>query len=201
MKSLKYLLISAFALFATHEALACWDEWYGPEGYYMYRVYPLMQEPTLDIDGCYPGAGRNCAGWQELTSSTIPLEDIYKVVYAMPLADFEKVYDNRKIKYDNKFIEWITKKDSAILDFLLLAKTNEYIRVKRNSRWYYPTMEIDARMTIEEVADKALSAKDCVTAIYCRQFVHYSQCNAMRTVLLYGRMKLQYSLQITTCEN
>ena len=160
MKSLKYLLISAFALITTNEALACWYEWYGPEGYYMYRVYPLATEPTIDIDGCYPGAGRNCAGWQVLTSPTIPLEDIYKVVYTMPLADFEKIYDNRKVKYDNKFVEWITKKDIDILDFLLLAKTNEYIRVKRNSRWYYPTMEIGAKMTIEEVAEKALSAKD-----------------------------------------
>lgn len=50
-------------------------------------------------------------------------------------------------------------KDTAILDFLLLAKTNEYIRLKRNSRWYYPSMKIGARMTLEEIADSAISIK------------------------------------------
>lgn len=160
MKSLKYLLISAVALFVTNPTLACWDDWYGPAGYHMYRVHPTISEPELNINWCYPGSGRNCADWQRLTSSTIPLEDIYEVVYTISLADFEKIYDNRTIKYDNKFVEWITKRDSAILDFLLLAKTNEHIRVKRNSRWYYPTMEIGARMTIEEVVVRALSADD-----------------------------------------
>ena len=187
MKSLRYLLISAFALLATNETIACWYDWYGPEDYYMYRVHPLPTEPTIDIDGCYPGAGRNCAGWQELTSSTIPLVDIYKVVYTMSLADFEKIYDKRRAKYDNKFVEWITKKDNAILDFLLLAKTNEYIRIKRNSRWYYPTLEIGARMTIEEIAEKALSAKDArlrdryllqaVRALFSMQ--RYEECVAL----------------------
>ena len=161
MKSLRYLLISAIALFITNQALACWDDWYGPHGYYMYRVHPQTSEPTIDIDGwCYPGAGRNCSGWQKLTSSTIPLKDIYDVVYKMSIEDFEKIYNNRKAKYDNKFVEWITKKDAAILDFLLLAKTNEHIRVKINSRWYYPTMEIGASISLEEIAERSLSAKD-----------------------------------------
>lgn len=98
--------------------------------------------------------------WQKATSETIPLEDIYQVVYKMDLKQFEDIYDKREVKYDNKFVEWITKKDSAILDFLLLAKTNEYIRLKRNSRWYYPSMRIGAGMTLDEIAEKALSKKE-----------------------------------------
>lgn len=187
MKSFKYLLISLSAFLATNQAFACWSSWYSPSSYYMYRVYPTASDPKIDVDAYYPGAGRNCAGWQQLTSSTIPLEDIYHVVYTMSLVDFEKIYDNCKKKYDNKFVEWITKKDRAILDFILLAKTNEHIRVKRNSRWYYPTMEIGARMTIEEVAERALSADDArlrdryllqaIRALFSMQ--RYEECVAL----------------------
>lgn len=126
----------------------------------MYRVYEEMPKPKMAIEGISTDEEMNCVGWQKLTSSTIPLEDIYHVVYTMPLKDFEKICDNSKQAYDNKFVEWITKNDRAIMDFLLLAKTNEYIRVKRNSRWYYPTMKIDARMTIEQVIEKSLSVSD-----------------------------------------
>ena len=158
MKSIKYLLISLFALCGASEVSACWESWYAPKGYYMYRVYKNQNEPIIDVED-YPGSARNCKEWQLMTSTNIPLEDIYQVVYKMELDEFEKLYD---IKQDNgnKFIEWITQKDRSILDFLLLAKTNEYIRLKRNSRWYYPTMKIGARMTIEEIAQKALSVNE-----------------------------------------
>ena len=156
MKSIKYLLISLFALCGAREVYACWDPWYTPKGYYMYRVHSQQREPEMFIGENYPGSGRNCKDWQDKTSQNIPLEDIYKVVYKMSLEDFERVYDSRKTN-GNKFLEWITQKDTTILDFLLLAKTNEYIRLKRNSRWFYPSMQIGARMTIEEVAEKALS--------------------------------------------
>lgn len=126
----------------------------------MYRVHEQISEPTIAVKDGYPGSGRNCMEWQQLTSNTIPLEDIFEVVYKMPLEDFERIYDYREAIYSNQFVEWITKRDIAILDLLLLAKTNEYIRVKRNSRWYYPTMKIGARMTIDEVAEKALSVQD-----------------------------------------
>lgn len=160
MKSLKYLLISLFATLYIGEAHACWFDWYYVDEYYMYRVYDTNPEPYIHVEGCYPGAGNNCKSWQKLTSDTIPLEDIYKVVYSMSLEEFEKMYDNRNATYENKFAEWITKKDTAILDFLYVAKNNEYLRVKRNSRWYYPTMKIGAKMTIEDIANKSLAATD-----------------------------------------
>lgn len=160
MRSLKYLLISLVSLLSVNDLFACWDPWYAPGGYYMYRVYDNTRKPTSTIDVYNPGAGRNCEAWQKLTSKTIPLEEIYEVVYKMSLEEFETIYDSREISYKNRFAEWITKKDTAALNFLLLAKNNEYIRSKRNSRWYYPSMKIDARMTIEEIAEKALSADD-----------------------------------------
>ena len=155
MKSIKYLLISLFALFGASEVYACWGPWYTPRGYYMYRVNN-QSETSMELEGYYPGSERNCKEWQIMTSTDIPLEDIYQVVYKMTLDEFERIYDNKEAN-GNKFIEWITQKDTSILDFLLLAKTNEYIRLKRNSRWYYPSMKIGARMTIEEIAEKALN--------------------------------------------
>lgn len=157
MKSFKYFLISIILLFFADNALACWGAWYTPKGYFMYRVYDNNIEPNLEISGPYNGAGQNCMEWQKITSKTISLKDIYHVIYEMTLDNIEIVYRNKQEKYENKFLEWITKKDTSILDFLILAKTNEFIRVKRNSRWYYPSMKTGAKMTLEEIAEKALS--------------------------------------------
>ncbi len=160
MKSLRYLLISLFAILATSEALACWDSWYDPSGYYMYRVYEKAPTPKMAIGKNFPDIEANCIGWQKLSSGTIPLEDIYKVIYTIPLKELQKICSSSKVKHNNKFVQWIAQKDRALLDCILLAKTNEYIRVKHNSRWYYPTMNIGIDMTLEDVVEKALTAKD-----------------------------------------
>ena len=159
MKSIKYLLISLLALCRAGEVYACWEPWYTPKGYYMYRVINDEPDPFVELEGSYPGSGRNCKEWQLMTSTDISLEDIYQVVYKMTLEEFERVYDSKESN-GNKFVEWITREDTSILDFMLLAKTNEYIRLKRNSRWYYPSMKIGARMTIEEIAEKALTVNE-----------------------------------------
>lgn len=160
MKSLRYLLISLFAILPTSEALACWESWYDPSGYYMYRVFEKEPAAKMEIGKNFPDIEANCIGWQKLSSETIPLEDIYKVIYTIPLKELQKICSSRKVKHNNKFVQWIAQKDRALLDCILLAKTNEYIRVKHNSRWYYPTMNIGIDMTLEDVVEKALSAKD-----------------------------------------
>ncbi len=160
MKSLKYLLISLLTLPATNEALACWNSWYTPSEYYMYRVYDTAPASKMEIGENLPDSKANCIGWQKLSSETISLKDIYTVIYTIPLKELQKICSNRRTKHDNKFIEWIANKDRALLECILLAKTNEYIRVKHNSRWYYPTMDIGIDMTLEDVVEKALSAKD-----------------------------------------
>lgn len=204
MKSIKYLLISLLALCGANEVYACWGPWFTPGGYYMYRVKNSQLEPPIEVEGYYPGSGRNCKEWQLMTSIDIPLEDIYHVVYKMTLDEFERVYDSKEAN-GNKFIEWITQKDTSILDFMLLAKTNEYIRLKRNSRWYYPTMKIGARMTIEEIAEKALTVnesklrdryllqairalfslgryEECIN-LWNSEIVHYPEENLMRQLI------------------
>ena len=155
-KSVRFLLISLLSFGTMNSAKACWPDWYTPGGYYMYRVCEVAPE-DIGVGGDYRGDTDNCRAWQELTSTSISLRDIYDVVYKMSLEEFEHMYAHRKAHYDNTFAEWITKRDTEVLEFLLLAKTNEYIRLKRNSRWYYPSMKIGARMSLEEVAEKALS--------------------------------------------
>ena len=154
----RFLLISLLAFGAVGSAKACWPDWYTPGGYYMYRVYEAAPE-DFGVGGEYRADTYNCRAWQALTSKDIPLRDIYEVVYKMSLEEFELMYDHRKEHYDNAFAEWITKRDTEAMEFLLLAKTNEYIRLKRNSRWYYPSMKIGARMSLEEVAEKALTTQ------------------------------------------
>lgn len=161
MKLPKYIAISIALITVASEASACWGPWDTPDGCYMYRVSEPASVPSMNIKGCTPAIAQNCEEWQSLTSETIPLEDIYEVVYKMPLEEFEIMCYTREIIYTNKFAEWITKYDIAIMEFLLLAKTNEHIRVERNSRWYYPSMKVvGERMTIEEIAQKALETRD-----------------------------------------
>lgn len=161
MKYPKYFLFSLAITFAAIEAYACSTPWYVPSGYFMYRICDKYAVSLKELDEAdTPQPLINCREWQKLTSDSIPLDDIYKAVYKMSLKEFEAVYDNRNAANDNKFIEWIIKNDTEILDFLYLAKTNEYIRLKCSSRWYYPSMRIGTRMTIEEIVERSLSSKD-----------------------------------------
>lgn len=162
MKSIKYSLVSFFFLLSVNNIFACWHSWHTPAGYRMYRVVPTETSKDKSATGgdLLPSNSKNCAEWQKLTSHSIPKEDIEHVVYKMTLQNFEEIYDNRKKKYKNKFAEWITKRDTTILEFLHLAKSNEYIREQMTSPWYYPTMSFNARMSIEEIAEKAVAVKD-----------------------------------------
>lgn len=157
MKLIKYLLISLAIICCVELSFACWYPWYTPKGYYMYRVY--ADKPVLNVHEVSESE-ENCKEWQKMTSQSIPIEDIDSVVYKMPLEVYEEICKSKKTNGDNKFLEWIVEKDTAILDFLLLAKTTEFVRNQRNSRWYYPTMQQGVRMTLEEIADRALSNKD-----------------------------------------
>lgn len=158
MKSLRYLLlISILGLILPQKVHACWADWDYANEYYMFRVYDPNPSMMFGRDEVYEASRRNCEAWQRLTSMQIPIEDIYEVVYKMTLEEVEQLYDAEKYTGKNSFARWLKENDRESLDFMLLAKTNEYIRLKRNSRWYYPSMRIGARMSIEEVAETALS--------------------------------------------
>lgn len=154
MKSIRYfLIISLWGLLSPAIAMACGGPYYLPSEYYMFRVYDSA-ENSNDKDA----VTENCLAWQQLTSKTIPLADIRQVVYKMTLEEYENFYHNGWTGSDNNlFAQWIRTRDREILDFLLLAKTNEHIRFKRSSRWYYPTMRTGTPTTLDDIIEQSLS--------------------------------------------
>lgn len=158
MKSIRLLLISVLTLCAVGKAHACEDATFSPGGYYMYRVYQDKSTASrLSNRDLYPGADENCKEWQKLTSETIPLDHIYKVVYEMSLEDIEKIYYNKKSQYVNRFLDWVVKNDDEILEFLYLAKYNENVRLKKASPWYYPAANDEIGQSLQWVADFSLA--------------------------------------------
>ncbi|MBQ5861980.1 MAG: hypothetical protein IIW65_07570 [Alistipes sp.] len=135
--------------------MACSGPYYLPSEYYMFRVYDSAESSKNKN-----AVTENCLAWQQLTSKAIPLADIERVVYKMSLDEYENFYhDGWTGSDDNLFAQWIRTRDREILDFLLLAKTNEHIRFKRSSRWYYPTMRTDTPTTLDDIIEQSLSHK------------------------------------------
>ncbi|MBQ5638619.1 MAG: hypothetical protein IIV06_06165 [Alistipes sp.] len=157
MKSAKYLLISLFAFCFTLPASACWEAWYPPRGYYIYRVYD--KKANENFDASLSQTDRICLSWQEIVPKSIPADSIRRVVFHSTLSELEEIVSNPKRTYQNPFTEWLTKHDREALDYLFWAKINEDIRTKRNSPWYYPTMRMGSKHTLEEVIEKSLSVK------------------------------------------
>lgn len=158
MKSMKFTLAISglLAMCATLDARACYVTWYEPRGYRMYRVWA-----DKGTDGYIsPVLTNNCEVWQRETSPDIPFTDIRDMVYKMSLPDYTKYYNTKFYWGGNRFARWIKEhKRQDILDFLLLAKTNEEIRLRLNSRWYYPTMRTASITTLEDVAERALAQR------------------------------------------
>lgn len=159
MKSLKFWLISLFSVITAVNASACWFPTYLPTAAPLFRVHndSIISQPDYTSD-LVTERQVNGRLWKELTHDSIPYNDIHHAVYKMQFTEFKQIYNNPTATYKNLFIEWITKNDREILDFLLLAKANEYNRLINNSHWHYPTMRSVTGMTLEEIADKALSA-------------------------------------------
>ena len=174
MKSLKYTLAVSLlaALWPAVPAFGCWGTWYLPKGYYMYRVVENSEEEDPIFSSFNLNAESNCREWQRYSSASIPLTDIYQVVYKMPLADFETFSKNPwRYRGDNAFLKWIRHRNTDAIEFLLFAKITEDVRSRQNSRWYYPSMNTGARMTLEEIAEKALDYEGPLRGRYLLQGV------------------------------
>ena len=140
MKSLKYiLLISVLILLGGEQTEAC-----GP-------YFPDDPNYILLFRSCSPELERqwqegcrfqdyekeqNCLLWQSITSSSLPLDDIEKVVYDAKLTDLDDLPTGKLT--DNKFAKWLS--DSAHsddLEYIRTAKEIEEIREYMNNPWYY----------------------------------------------------------------
>ena len=140
MKSLKYiLLISVLILLGEEQTEACGP--YFPDDPNYILLFRSCS-PELERqwqEGCrFQGYEKeqNCLLWQSITSSSLPLDDIEKVVYDAKLTDLDDLPTGKLT--DNKFAKWLS--DSAHsddLEYIRTAKEIEEIREYMNNPWYY----------------------------------------------------------------
>ena len=152
-----YITISILCLMFPTVSKACWTGWYDAGQYFMFRVCDTGVQDVFGILKSAPQVYRNCKEWQSLTSDTILLQDIYQIVYKTTLSDMEKIFSDDRWASGNGFTHWLMNNDKALRDYLLLSKKNEDVRRQRNSRWYYPSMKTNGRMSLEQIADTALA--------------------------------------------
>lgn len=139
--------VAALTLIGANECEACIGSSYAPREYYMFRVYDKTDKSELQAS--------NLELWQKMTSSGIPLEDIEEAVYKYTLTQTISAFYGNEQK--NQFILWVNKKyDQEIKDFLILAKKNEELRLRRNSKWYYPRKNDPLDLDLAKVAAVAM---------------------------------------------
>ena len=153
MRYLRFIAVISLLLI-TSNSYACFNPWYSYLNYSIYRIDDSIGQESESKKMA------NLKEWQAMTSLDIPIEDIEKVVYTMTLEEYEVFYKAERYSGTNAFARWIKTNDQAIMDFLLLAKRNEHIRLQHNSLWYYPSMKIKGPTTLEEIVELSLSNKD-----------------------------------------
>ena len=156
--------ISLAALLSCGISYACGPYYYDPGEYYMYRIsdhYLTGQPVSLSYNY---GSEENCRLWQQQTSRSIPLDDIYQLVYKGRIDWIEGIAYHTGTKYaylgdeHNQFAEWLWK-DAEAAEFLLLAKQCEEARANMNDPWYYPAKQDPEKMTLEDIIAKAKQYK------------------------------------------
>jgi len=156
MKLLKCTLVS-FALFVGSLTYACWSPTFTPGEYYVFYSYPIeyMNKYYSKIQSKPDG---NIKEWRQLTGNQASLKDIDTVVYHYSLADLENILLKKNDK--NSFAKYLyKKKDTEIVNYLLLAKRCEMARAKRNDKWWYPTKEDLKNVDLQEIVQEALAYK------------------------------------------
>ncbi|MBR3542000.1 MAG: hypothetical protein IKO08_11110, partial [Bacteroidales bacterium] len=130
----------------------------------LYRIMPLDEAEYYDyavlwscdnlIHRKVDYKADNLLLWQRQTSRTIPLADIERIVYH---ADADYLLSLREqpcpsSAQDNAFICWIlAHQRTDILDFLILAKQNEEVRLSMTDPWYYDVKDSYHYRVLEEV--------------------------------------------------
>ena len=154
MRYTRFITAISFLLIATN-VFACGLISYSPSEYYMFHLVNLPDGPDGDFN---LNSHENCLLWQQQTSETIPLNDIYEVVYKYDLEMLNSLKSgiiptNAK---GNKMAKWLAgRKGKYAVDFLILAKNCEFLRSECLSPWYYPSKNDPVRYTLIEVAEMA----------------------------------------------
>ena len=153
----------------------------------LYRIMPLDEAEYYDyavlwscdnlIHRKVDYKADNLLLWQRQTSRTIPLADIERIVYH---ADADYLLSLREqprpsSAHDNAFIRWIlAHQRTDILDFLILAKQNEEVRLSMTDPWYYDVKDSYHYRVLEEVVSKKWSGSVVFTpGARCWDVMHY----------------------------
>lgn len=157
MKHFFYILF--FLLLLVPSVFACgpFDRNYLAEEYYIFRLF------GDNMEGNYPQSSlkaqylENCKEWAKITSQTIPLDDIEQVVYKWSIEKLDSLRTHG-VYTSNSFAKWLMEHhDNEVIDFLLLAKRNEYVRFEKNSLWYYPVDGDEETTTVQGILQMSLS--------------------------------------------
>lgn len=139
-------------LLATIQAFACGPIIYSPAEYYLFHLVNLPDGPDGDYN---KSSHENCLLWQQQTSDDIPLDDIYQVVYKYDLEMINTLKSGilpMEAK-DNMMARWLhSYQGEQALDFLVLAKNCEWLRIETGSPWYYPSKNDPVRYSLNDVA-------------------------------------------------
>ena len=113
-------------VFLTAHVWACSPDIYYPTGYYLFHLVDL---PDNASRGFNLNGEENCRLWQQQTSSEIPLDDIYQLVYKYDIETLAalKVHDIPLPARENKMAQW----------------RNNSLRVEILVQLYHPTIFID----------------------------------------------------------
>lgn len=156
MKSVRY--IAAISLLMLVQRLfACAPIYYYPTEYYLFKLVDLPENaPTWFT----VNADENCLLWQRQTSANIPVGDIHQLVYKYDIETLSqfKAHQIPEEAKDNLMAKWlVATNDQEAIDFLILAKTCEWLRSQSLSPWYYPSKNDPVKFSLNEVADIAKS--------------------------------------------
>ena len=178
-------IVAISLLWFAKAVFACGPIVYSPSEYYLFHLVDLPDGPD---GGFNPNSRENCLLWQQQTSSTIPLDDIYQVVYKFKLETLEALKSGKfpPEARDNKMARWLGGREGKeALNFLILAKNCEWLRSEFISPWYYPSKKDPVKYSLNEVAEMARQkSQDChFGSRYALQAVR-----AMTTLMQYSEI-------------
>ena len=142
-----------FSLSLLHclDAFSCYTPPHHPKDYFMYRINDNYLHKK-DISSKFNlSSDENCLLWQSQTSRSIPVEDIYSIVYKAPVGVILDALElGNALRDENEFKKWL-RHDREAAEFLLLAKRCEAAREEMNSPWYYPSKDCPVIRQLEEI--------------------------------------------------
>ncbi|MDO5395677.1 MAG: hypothetical protein Q4F07_06910 [Bacteroidales bacterium] len=152
-KYLKYILAISFAIVICGRIDACGPYYPDNPGYL--KIFRSCS-PELERqwqEGCrfqdYEKE-QNCLLWQRITSPSIPVDDIEKIVYSARLSELKDL--TGETLADNTFAQWLSEPEhKEDLDYILVAKEIEEIREYMNNPWYYAYDGDEEHLRLDEL--------------------------------------------------